>query len=45
LVNVPGLAREVKVNGQSIGEMISYVVFVPENVHVVVEDSSAAAAF
>lgn len=44
-VNVPGLAREVKVNGQSIGEMISYVVFVPENVHVVIEDTTAAAAF
>ena len=45
LVSVPGLEREVKVNGQSIGELINYVVFVPENVHVVVEDTTAAAAF
>jgi hypothetical protein len=44
-INVPGLEREVKVNGQSIGEMISYVVFVPENVHVVIDDSTAASAF
>ena len=44
-VNVPGLAREVKVNGYAIGELITYVVFVPENVHVVIDDSTAASAF
>lgn len=45
LVNVPGLSREVKINGQALQEHISYVVFVPENVHIEIDDATAASTF
>lgn len=44
-VTVPGLAREVRVNGSILPENLSYVIFVPENVHVDILSSSSAQAF
>ncbi|WP_367388740.1 hypothetical protein [Lewinella sp. LCG006] len=45
LISVPGLSREVSVNGQTLAENITYVVFVPENVRVNIENSTSAAGF
>lgn len=42
LINVPGLEREVRVNGKTLTEDIVYVVFVPDNVRVTIEDSTTA---
>ena len=41
-ISVPGLEREVLVNGKALTEEITYVVFVPENVRVSVENSTTA---
>lgn len=45
VVTIPGLSREVRVNGAILAENLSYVIFVPENVHVDVLSSSSAQAF
>lgn len=45
LISVPGLNREVSVNGQTLVENISYVVFVPDNIRVNIENSTSAAGF
>lgn len=45
VVSVPGMEREVLLNGQKLSENINYVVFVPENVHVNIENSTSAAGF
>ncbi|MEZ4983775.1 MAG: hypothetical protein R2795_01850 [Saprospiraceae bacterium] len=44
-IAAPGLAREIQVNGNALPESISYVVFMPDGVRTVVDDSTAAAAF
>ena len=44
-VTIPGLSRQVRVNGSILSENLSYVVFVPENVHVDILSSSSAQAF
>ncbi len=41
-ISVPGLEREVRVNGKALNEDITYVVFVPENVRVNIENSTTA---
>lgn len=45
LISIPGLEREVLINGQALEENISYVVFVPEKVRVNIENSTSAAGF
>lgn len=45
VVNIPGLSREVQVNGAALPETVSYVVYVPEDVHVDIQTSSSASAF
>ncbi|WP_020534423.1 hypothetical protein [Lewinella cohaerens] len=45
LISVPGLEREVLVNGQALAENISYVIFVPEDVRINIENSTSAAGF
>jgi hypothetical protein len=45
LISVPGLNREVSVNGQTLAENITYVVFVPEDIRVNIENSTSAAGF
>lgn len=44
-ISVPGLEREVLVNGQALAENISYVIFVPEGVRINIENSTSAAGF
>jgi hypothetical protein len=44
-ISIPGLEREVLVNGQALEESISYVIFVPEKVRVNIENSASAAGF
>lgn len=44
-VSTPGLAREMQVNGQTLVEGVSYVVFVPENVRVKIDNTTSAASF
>jgi hypothetical protein len=44
-ISVPGLEREVLVNGQALAENISYVIFVPEDVRINIENSTSAAGF
>ena len=44
-ISVPGLGREVLVNGQSLNETVSYVVFVPEPVRVIIDGTTSAANF
>jgi hypothetical protein len=44
-VQAPGLAREVRFNGQLLVEQISFTVFAPEQVQISIEDGTAAAAF
>ena len=45
VISVPGLQREVLVNGKALAEDITYVMFVPENVRVNIENSTTAAGF
>lgn len=45
VISVPGLEREVLVNGKALAEDITYVVFVPDNVRVNIENSTTAAGF
>ena len=45
LIEAPGLAREVLINGQPLTEQIAFTVFAPENVQITVEDGTSAAAF
>lgn len=44
-ISTPGLARAMHVNGQTLVEGVSYVVFVPENVRVTVDNTTSAASF
>lgn len=44
-IHAPGLAREVRVNGQPLAERVTFTVFAPENVRVEIEDGASAAAF
>lgn len=41
LISVPGLQREVTIGGEPLKEAISYVVYVPDNVFVKLQDSSS----
>jgi len=45
VISIPGLEREVRVNGNTLAEDITYVVFVPDNVRVNIENSTTAAGF
>lgn len=45
VADLPGMEREVLINGNPLGEHLSYVVFVPEGVRLNVENSSSAAGF
>ena len=45
VISVPGLEWEVLVNGKALAENITYVVFVPDNVRVNIENSTTAAGF
>ena len=44
-INVPGLSRAVLVNCQSLNETVSYVVYVPDNVRVIIDNTASAANF
>lgn len=45
VVNVPGLAREVLVNSSALPESISYIISVPEGVHIDLQAGSSVSVF